>query len=255
MELYEVLGLLAAATAAGWVDAVVGGGGVLLIPVLLLAFPQYSPAVALGTNKIAAVMGTATAAYMYQRRTELDRSVLLPAAGLAVPFGALGALSASSVPTTYFRPVIMGLLITVALFVAFRPSFGVQQRTILVTARRRNTAILVAGVGIGFYDGVFGPGVGTFLIISFTTLLATQFLESAAMAKVINASSNLGALAVFAWQGNVLWALGLGMAVGNIAGAMIGSRTAMKRGSGFVRIVLVLVVTGMVAKMAFDQFA
>lgn len=110
----------------------------------------------------------------------------------------------------------MGLLITVALFVAFRPSFGVQKSDIVVTPRRRNAAILIAGVGIGFYDGVFGPGVGTFLIISFTTLLATQFLESAAMAKVINASSNLGALAVFAWQGNVLWALGLGMAVGNI---------------------------------------
>lgn len=110
----------------------------------------------------------------------------------------------------------MGLLITVALFVAFRPGFGVQQRNVVVTPRRRTAAILVAGVGIGFYDGVFGPGVGTFLIISFTTLLATRFLESAAMAKVINASSNLGALAVFAWQGNVLWALGLGMAVGNI---------------------------------------
>ncbi|WP_309031539.1 sulfite exporter TauE/SafE family protein [Streptomyces alfalfae] len=255
MDLYEVLGLLLAATAAGWVDAVVGGGGVLLIPVLLLTFPQYPPATALGTNKIAAVMGTATAAYMYQRRTRLDRSVLLPAAALAVPFGALGALSAASVPTGYFRPVIMALLVAVALFVAFKPSFGVQRTETVVTRRRRVTAILLAGVGIGFYDGVFGPGVGTFLIISFTTLLATQFLESAAMAKVINASSNLGALAVFAWQGNVLWAIGLGMAVGNITGAMIGSRTAMKKGSGFVRIVLVLVVTGMVIKMGFDQFA
>ncbi|WP_330289929.1 sulfite exporter TauE/SafE family protein [Streptomyces sp. NBC_00576] len=255
MDLFEVLGLLLAATAAGWVDAVVGGGGVLLIPVLLLSFPQYAPATALGTNKIAAVMGTATAAYMYQRRTRLDRSVLVPAAALAVPFGALGALSAASVPTGYFRPVIMALLISVALFVAFRPSFGVQQTERIVTRRRRIGTILLAGVVIGFYDGVFGPGVGTFLIISFTTLLATQFLESAAMAKVINASSNLGALAVFAWQGNVLWAIGLGMAVGNITGAMIGSRTAMKKGSGFVRIVLVLVVTAMVIKMGFDQFA
>ncbi|MEZ3179647.1 TSUP family transporter [Streptomyces pimonensis] len=255
MDLYEVVGLLVAATAAGWVDAVVGGGGVLLIPVLLLSFPQHPPAMALGTNKIAAVMGTATAAYMYQRRTRLDRSILVPAAVLAVPFGALGALSAASVPTDYFRPVIMALLVSVALFVAFRPSFGVQRTDMVVTRGRRVTAILLAGVGIGFYDGVFGPGVGTFLIISFTTLLATQFLESAAMAKVINASSNLGALAVFAWQGNVLWAIGLGMAVGNITGAMIGSRTAMKKGSGFVRIVLVLVVTGMVVKMGIDQFA
>jgi uncharacterized protein len=254
VDLLEVLGLLIAATAAGWVDAVVGGGGVLLIPVLLLAFPQYPPATALGTNKIAAVMGTATAAYMYQRRTRLDRSILVPAAVLAIPFGALGALSAASVPTNYFRPVIMALLVSVALFVAFKPSFGMQQMEIAVTRRRRIGVILLAGAVIGFYDGVFGPGVGTFLIISFTTLLATQFLESAAMAKVINASSNLGALAVFAWQGNVLWAIGLGMAVGNITGAMIGSHTALKKGSGFVRIVLVLVVTGMVIKLGFDQF-
>ncbi len=254
MDLYEVLGLLAAATAAGWVDAVVGGGGVLLIPVLLLAFPTYSPAVALGTNKIAAVMGTATAAYMYQRRTKLDRKVLLPAAGLAIPFGALGALSASSVPTSYFRPVIMGLLISVALFVAFRPSFGVQQRDVVVTPRRRTAAILIAGVGIGFYDGVFGPGVGTFLIISFTTLLATQFLESAAMAKVINASSNLGALAVFAGRATCCglsawgWPWGTSrsddrLAYGDEEGVRIRQDRAGPRGHR------------MVAKMAFDQFA
>lgn len=255
MDLFEVLGLLVAATAAGWVDAVVGGGGVLLIPVLLLSFPQFPPATALGTNKIAAVMGTATAAYMYQRRAKLDRSILLPAAALAVPFGALGAISATSFPAQYFRPVIMVLLVSVALFVAFKPNFGVQRTDTLVTRQRRITAILLAGVGIGFYDGLFGPGVGTFLIISFTVLLATQFLESAAMAKVINASSNLGALAVFAWQGNVLWLIGLGMAVGNITGALLGSRTALKRGSGFVRVVLVLVVTAMVIKLGFDQFA
>ncbi|WP_371578789.1 TSUP family transporter [Streptomyces sp. NBC_01314] len=255
MDVIDVLGLLLAATAAGWVDAVVGGGGVLLIPVLLLTFPQAPPATALGTNKVAAVMGTATAAYMYQRRTRLDRSILLPAAALAVPSSALGALFAANVPTGLFRPAVMALLVGVALLVAVKPSFGVRHPEAAVTRRRRIAAVLLAGVGIGFYDGVFGPGVGTFLIISFTTLLATQFLESAAMAKVVNASSNLGALAVFAWQGNVLWALGLGMAVGNIAGAVLGSRTALKRGSGFVRVVLVVVVVGMVTKMAFDQFA
>lgn len=255
MDWYDVAGLLLAAGAAGWVDAVVGGGGVLLIPVLLLTFPQFPPATALGTNKIAAIMGTTTAAVMYARRTELDRSVVLPAAGLAVPSAALGALSAASVPTHWFRPVIMVLLVSVALFVAFRPDFGVQSLQSATSTRRRMGVIAVAGCGIGFYDGLFGPGVGTFLIILFTSLLAKQFLESAAMAKVVNAGSNLGALAVFALQGNVLWALGLGMAVGNITGALLGSRMALKKGSGFVRTVLVLVVTGMVVKMAFDQFA
>ncbi|MEI5524705.1 TSUP family transporter [Streptomyces brasiliscabiei] len=255
MDVFDVLALLLAATAAGWVDAVVGGGGLLLIPVLLLTFPQQAPATALGTNKVAAVMGTAAAAHLYQRRVRLDRSILLPAAALAAPAGALGALFAANVPAGYFRPVVMALLVGVALLVAVRPSFGVRHTETAVTRRRRITAVLLAGGGIGFYDGVFGPGVGTFLIITFTTLLATQFLESAAMAKVVNASSNLGALTVFAWQGNVLWALGAGMAVGNVIGAVLGSRTALKRGSGFVRAVLVVVVVGMVTKLAFDQFA
>ncbi|WP_079194165.1 TSUP family transporter [Streptomyces sp. CB02923] len=255
MDFIDVIGLLTAAVAAGWVDAVVGGGAVLLIPVLLLSFPHLPPATALGTNKVAAITGTATAAVMYARRTTLDRKILVPAAACAVPAGSLGALSAATFPTAYFRPVIMILLISVALFVALRPNFGTQPPAREVTRRRRVVAVLLGGCVVGFYDGLFGPGVGTFLIISFTTLLATQFLESAAMSKVINASSNLGALLVFAFQGNVLWALGLGMAVGNVTGAMIGSRMAMKKGSGFVRTVLVLVVTGMVTKMAFDQFA
>ncbi|WP_216587242.1 TSUP family transporter [Streptomyces brasiliscabiei] len=177
------------------------------------------------------------------------------AAALAVPAGALGALFAANVPAGYFRPVVMALLVGVALLVAVKPSFGVRYTETAVTRRRRITAVLLVGGGIGFCDGVFGPGVGTFLIITFTTLPATQFLESAAMAKVVNASSNLGALTVFAWQGNVLRVLGAGMAVGNVIGVVLGSRTALKRGSGFVRAVLVVVVVGMVTKPAFDQFA
>ncbi|MFE6162205.1 TSUP family transporter [Streptomyces sp. NPDC056486] len=245
---------MAVAGAAGWVDAVVGGGGLLLIPTLLLAFPQLSPAVALGTNKLTAVTGTAVAAVTFARRTKLDRSVALSAGLLALPSAGLGALSASQLPTAWFRPVIMALLVGVAVFVALRPTFGAVEGAEAVTRRRRLLAIAVAGCGIGFYDGVFGPGTGTFLILVFTGLLSLEFVQSSALAKIVNVGTNLGALCVFALQGQVLWLLGACMAVCNIAGAALGARTALKRGSGFVRAVLIVAVTGMVVKLAIDQF-
>ncbi|QPP05841.1 TSUP family transporter [Streptomyces bathyalis] len=254
MDVLGTAGLLSAALAAGWVDAVVGGGGLLLIPALLLSFPQLPPSAALGTNKLAAITGTTVAAVTFARRTKLDRSVALPAAALAVPAAGFGAVSASSVPADWFRPVVMALLVSVAVFVALRPRFGAAEGRDAVSRRRRMAVIALAGCGIGFYDGLFGPGTGTFLIMAFTSVLSLEFLQSSALAKVVNVGTNLGALTVFAVQGDVLWLLGAGMAVCNIAGASLGARTALRRGSGFVRTVLLVTVTGMVVKLCFDQF-
>ncbi|MFJ8011109.1 TSUP family transporter [Streptomyces sp. NPDC096339] len=254
MDVIDVGGLLAVAAGAGWVDAVVGGGGLILIPALLLAFPSLPPAVALGTNKATAIAGTTVAAVTYARRTKLPHSVALPAALLAVPAAGFGALSASMVPKDWFRPVVMALLVAVAVFVAMRPRFGAVEGEGMVGRRRRILVIAFAGCGIGFYDGVFGPGTGTFLILTFTGLLSLEFLQSSALAKVVNVGTNLGALCVFAAQGQVLWTLAAGMAVCNIAGAALGARTALTRGSGFVRAVLLVAVAGMVVKLAFDQF-
>ncbi|MGA5559230.1 TSUP family transporter [Streptomyces lavendulocolor] len=255
MDAIGVAGLLSAAAAAGWVDAVVGGGGLVLIPALMVAFPHLPPATALGTNKLTAISGTTVAAVTYARRTKLDRSIALPAAGLAVPAAGFGALSASQLPADWFRPVIMALLIAVAVFVTTRPSFGaLQEHGDVISRRRRLFVVAFAGCGIGFYDGVFGPGTGTFLIMAFTSLLSMEFLQSSALAKVVNVGTNLGALVVFAAQGQVLWLLGAGMAVCNIVGARLGAKTALRRGSGFVRTVLLVVVMVMVLKLAIDQF-
>lgn len=253
MDHLSIVSLLVAAAGAGWVDAVVGGGGLLLIPALLLAFPQLPPATALGTNKLAAISGTTTAAVTYLRRTKIDRRMALIAGGLAVVSAGTGAACAAGVPTRYFRPVIMAMLVAVAVFVAVRPRFGTAEDGRLVTPARRAAAIGIAGIGIGFYDGVFGPGTGTFLILTFTALLSMSFVQSSAMAKVINAGTNLGALVVFAHGGHVMWILGAGMAAANILGARIGSTMALRRGSGFVRAVLITVVTVMVVKLGYDQ--
>ncbi|AVT28452.1 MULTISPECIES: TSUP family transporter [unclassified Plantactinospora] len=254
MDFADLALLLLVAAAAGWVDAVVGGGGLLQIPALMLAMPNLPVAAALGTNKLAAITGTTTAAITFARRTKLDWRFLSGAAGLAVVCSGLGALSASEVPVGYFRPVVMVMLLLVAVFVVTRPQFGTVQQDAVVTRMRRLAALLLAGVVIGFYDGVLGPGTGTFLIFAFIGLLQQDFVHGSAMAKVVNAGTNLGALLVFAAQGHVVWLVGLAMAVLNILGARLGAATALKRGSGFVRVVLLVVVTAMVGKLALDQW-
>lgn len=238
------------AIAAGWVDAVVGGGGLILLPALLLAFPGLSPATAIGTNKVAAIAGTSLAAASYARRITIDWKTLAPTAAIAAASSGLGALAATKVPTGLFRPVMILLLLLVLAFVVLRPSFGAVTRERAVTRRRRIAVFLLAGMVIGWYDGVFGPGTGLFLIISFTALLGMDFVASSAMAKIVNVGTNLGALVVFSIGDHVLWQVGLVMAGANMLGARLGARTALRRGAGFVRAVLVVAVVGMVMRLA-----
>lgn len=252
VELQNILLLLAVAIAAGWVDAVVGGGGLILLPAIMLGFPNLSPATAIGTNKLAAIAGTSSAAFSYARRTKIDWRTTLPAAAVAAAFSGLGALTASSIPPGLFRPVTMLLLLLVLAFVVLRPSFGTITEEREVQRMRRIAAMLLAGVVIGFYDGAFGPGTGTFLIITFTALLSMDFVASSAMAKFVNVGTNLGALVVFSLNGHILWQLGLAMAVFNVIGARLGARTALRRGATFVRVVLVVAVVGMVLRLAFQ---
>lgn len=246
----DVALLIVAAATAGWVDAVVGGGGLVMIPAMLIAFPNLAPATALGTNKLAAICGTASAAWTYSRKVGIDVRRYLPVFCSAVVFSALGAFVASRLPTEVFTPIVLVLLVAVGLFVAFNPGFGVgtgvEKSRVSVIA-----GLVIAGVVIAFYDGIMGPGTGTFLIISLTALVGTGFLESSAVAKVINTGTNLGALTVFAFAGNVLWLLGLALAVANIAGAQIGARMAIGRGSAFVRWALLVVVVVMVARLGY----
>ncbi|MFI7576942.1 sulfite exporter TauE/SafE family protein [Micromonospora sp. NPDC049497] len=255
MDPFSLTTLLAAAALAGWVDAVVGGGGLLLLPALLVAAPGLPVATALGTNKLAAIAGTSTAAVTFARRTKLDWAVAGPSAGLAVCCAGLGAALAGAVPASAYRPVVLVVLVTVALFVVLRPRLGVVALPHRRTRVRVVAVVAVAGVGIALYDGLIGPGTGTFLVVAFTALVGADFVQGSAMAKVVNAGTNLGALVVFAATGHVWWLLGAAMAVCNIAGAVLGARMALRRGAGFVRVVLLVVVFALVAKLGYDQWA
>ncbi|QII06258.1 TSUP family transporter [Rhodococcoides fascians A25f] len=246
--------LMLAATAAGWVDAVVGGGGLILLPAILLVAPHMTQQAALATNKATAVFGTVAAVVTFARKVSLNWTVLVPAGVLAAVTSAAGAAAVSLIDRELFIPIIMVVLVGVAVLVTCRPTIG---RTVASSPPTHRKVLIVVGLaaaGIGFYDGILGPGTGTFLIIVFATMLGTEFVRSAAMAKVINVGSNVGALAFFAATGSVYWQLGAAMAVCNVFGAVVGSRTAVARGAGFVRIVLLVVVVGMVLRLGWQQF-
>ncbi|TDD27866.1 sulfite exporter TauE/SafE family protein [Actinomadura sp. KC06] len=253
MQVEHVLLLLVAAVAAGWVDAVVGGGGLIQLPALLLVNPGQPVATALATNKLGSIMGVSSAAVVYARKAKPDRPVALAAAGIAVCCAAGGALCAAAISSDVLKPVIMVVLLVVAAVVVLKPDLGRVPEPVLRTRRRVAAAVLVPGVAIAFYDGLVGPGTGTFLVVAFTVLLGMDFVNASATAKIINAGTNLGALAVFAVQGHVLWTIGIAMGVCNIVGAQIGTRMAINRGAGFVRAVLLCVVTALVVKLGFEQ--
>ncbi|AZS87467.1 sulfite exporter TauE/SafE family protein [Streptomyces griseoviridis] len=247
--------LCVAALAAGWIDAVVGGGGLLLLPALLLGLPAGTPAAyALGTNKAVAIVGTSAAAVTYARRAPVDVRTAVRIGLAALAGSSAGAFFAAGMSTEVLKPVIMVVLLAVAAFVILRPSFGTAPATGPAGPRRILAAIGLAGIGIGFYDGLVGPGTGTFLVLALTAVLHLDLVAASATAKIVNCCTNAGALATFALQGTVLWQLACVMAVFNLAGGTLGARTALKQGSGFVRIVLLTVVFALVTNLAYEQW-
>jgi uncharacterized membrane protein YfcA len=199
------------------------------------------------------VCGTSTAAVTYLRRTRVDWRVLGPTVALAFGFSALGAVLAGAVPADVYRPAVIAVLATVAVVVIARPGLGTLVHEHRRTPARLIATVLLAGCGIALYDGMIGPGTGTFLILAFTALLGVDFLHGSAMAKAVNVATNLGALCVFALGGHVMWLLGAAMAVCNMAGARLGARLALRRGSRFIRVVLLVVVFALLAKLTWDQ--
>jgi uncharacterized membrane protein YfcA len=239
---------------------VVGGGGLLQLPALLVGLSHVPPMYVLGTNKAVAVVGTTAAAVTYTRQIPVDvrTAVRIGIAGIG---GSLaGASFAAGIDSAVLRPLIMVVLLGVLAFVLVRPAFGTapasgrHRRPVRVGRGRLLAAILAAGVGIGFYDGLMGPGTGTFLVIALAAILHLNLVTASATTKVVNVCTNLGALVTFSLQGAVLWQLAAPMAVFNLAGGMAGARMALTRGSGFVRGVLVAVVLSLLCKLTYDQW-
>jgi len=242
--------VILAAFAAGWIDAVVGGGGLLQLPVLLL-IPGIAPVQALATNKLASVFGTATSSVTYYRRAKPDIRTALPMALIALLGSFGGAAVATVLPSAAFKPIIVIALLAVAIFTVFRPELGAATK-LRFSGRRHHITAGAAGAVIGFYDGMIGPGTGTFLVITLVALMGYDFLQASAKAKIVNLATNAGALLLFIPHGSVLWLLGGILAVANVAGSYLGSRMAISRGTKFIRVVFLIVVVALIAKLGVD---
>ena len=247
----DLLLLCAFAALAGALDAVVGGGGLVQLPALLVVLPQVPVVSLLGTNKLAAVVGTASAAVAYNRRIAVDRATAAWMAGCAFVGSGAGALVATQVGSDVLKPVVLVALVGVLVYTLRTPSLG-EVELLRMRASHQRAVAVVGGAGIGFYDGFVGPGTGSFLVFLLVGAVGLSFLHASATAKVVNTATNLAALALFAAAGHVLWGLGAAMAVSNLAGSQVGTRLAIRRGSAWVRRVFVVVVSALVLRLAYD---
>lgn len=251
-ELSTLVVLCLAALCAGWIDAVSGGGGLIQLPVLLLVLPPTATLGALGTNKLSSLVGTSAAAVTYNRKAVSDVRTAIPMATSAFVGAGLGAVLASRIPPDAFRPIVFVLLVVVWVYTLVQPAFGGAERLRWRGERRHIVTATALGAAIGVYDGALGPGTGSFLVFVLVGLLGYAFLRASAVAKIVNVGTNLAALIVFGIGGHVLWGLGAVMAVANLVGGVVGARTAVARGSQFVRVVFLVVVGLLILRLGWS---
>jgi hypothetical protein len=249
LTVLALLGL--AAAAAGFVDAVVGGGGLIQLPALLLGLPNAAPVQVLATNKLSSIFGTTMASTTYYRRVRPDPRTFVPLMIAAFVGSASGAAVASHFPSSVFEPIVLVALILVGAWVLFRPSLG-EVTELRFAGHHHTIAAIALGLVVGFYDGALGPGTGSFFVIGLVGLLGYNFLEASAKARIANVATNAAALVVFIPQGAVIWHVGLVMAGCNLIGGWLGARVAVSRGTRFVRIFFIVVVSGFIVRIGGD---
>lgn len=249
--LWTILLIAVLAFVAGFMDAIVGGGGLIQVPALLLAFPAIPLPVLFGTNKIAALAGTLTATFKYARRIRFDVPVLLVIAACCFASSFTGARLISHLDSNKLKPFILLVLIAIAIYTVFNKNLGALKSKDLTRKKQMLYGGLI-GLAVGFYDGFFGPGTGSFFILGFVVILGFEFVKASAYAKVVNCVTNLSALIVFISKGYFILPLAIVMTIFNMTGSYIGSHLALKKGNGFVRIMFLIIVTIMICRFGYD---
>jgi hypothetical protein len=239
---------------AGFIDAVVGGGGLIQLPAILILMPGVPFPTLLGTNKFASMFGTTMAVYRYTRHVAVDWSTVVPATIAAFVCAFLGSRVVSLLNPALLRPLVLVLLIAVAIYVFVVKELGLIHQPKHARLKARWLGILV-GAALGFYDGFFGPGTGSFLIFAFVGIFGFDFLSASASAKVVNLATNVASVIYFAATDQLLYGLGFAMALCSVIGATLGSHLAIAKGSKFVRIFFLLIVGALIAKLAHTMFA
>lgn len=250
-----LVGLVLAAFVAGWVDAVVGGGGLIQLPSLLIGLPSETPvATVSGTNKFSSAWGTGMATATYLRRVPVHWGSALPLMGCAWLGSTAGAQLVKLLPRQAFTPIVLVALVIVGTYTVRRPQLGLQQQ-LRHSGAAHTLRLALIGLVIGAYDGFIGPGTGTFFVIALVAVLGYGFLEASALTKLANLTTNVAAITVLGLSGHILWGLGGAMAAANLTGGFLGARMAIRRGSAFVRRVFLLVVALLALKLGWDSLA
>ncbi len=253
MEMEVIITLIFIAFFAGAIDAAVGGGGLIQIPALMGALPHTSTATIFGTNKLASICGTASAAFSYLRQVKLEWKLLAVVAITACMSSFGGAACVSMIPQEVLKPFVLFMLIVIAIYTLIKKQFGQHH----VQQQLTTKMLILAGIGgltIGFYDGIFGPGTGSFFIFFFIKYLKFDFLHASALSKIGNFMTNFAALSFFVPTGHILLSLGLMMAVVNVCGSLVGVKMALKYGSGFIRILFLILVSILICRLAYQMF-
>ena len=253
MSIEVALFLAIASGFAGFVDAMAGGGGLIQLPALIVGLPNKELPLILGTNKVPSIFGTAAAARNYFKNIKPDIPLTLSMMGPAFIGSMGGASLAAAVPKDFFKPFIVFLLVAVAIYTWLKPELGMNEN-LKYTHKKRLAIVALIGLLIGFYDGIFGPGTGTFLVFFLVSGIGYAFLKASGTAKLVNISTNAGAILSFQLTGHIWWQLGLLLAFANVTGAIIGSRLAIKGGSPLVRKVFLAVTFLLIARVAWDTF-
>ena len=245
--------ILIAAFSAGFVDAIAGGGGLIQLPALLISFPDREVAEVAGTNKLGSIFGTSAAALNYRRNIKTDPKLLLAMVLPAFIGSGSGSLLATQISTEQLKVAIVVMLVAVFVYTLARPDLG-KVEVLKGAAKRQRTVGAVAGLTIGFYDGFIGPGTGTLLMIVLVAALGFAFVGASAIAKVVNVATNFASILVFGISGSIMWVVGLAVGICNLAGGIIGSRVAIRRGSDFVRKFYLVVTFALIVRVLFDLF-
>jgi len=250
----EVLIFLAIASGfAGFIDAMAGGGGLIQLPALIIGLPNKELPLILGTNKVPSIFGTSAAARNYFKNLKPDIPLTITMMVPAFIGSMAGAAFAASVPKEFFKPFIVLLLTSVAIYTWRKPDLGMSEN-LKFTNQKRLFLVALIGLLIGFYDGIFGPGTGTFLVFFLVSGIGYAFLKASGTAKLVNIATNAGAILSFQITGHIWWQLGLLLAIANVSGAILGSRLAIKGGSPLVRKVFLAVTFLLITRVAWDTF-
>ncbi|MEI6185027.1 MAG: TSUP family transporter [Bacteroidota bacterium] len=252
---YTTLAILCiAAFTAGFVDAIVGGGGLIQLPIALVLLPSFPVASVVGSLKIPSFSGTAFAAVQYIKKVKLQWKLLLMMMLLATISAYAGSSLLTVVHNDFMKPILLVVLSLVAVYTYTKKNFGQHISKELSNGRRIFYAIIISII-IGFYDGFIGPGTGSFLILAFITIIGIDFLNASANAKMVNLATNAGSIALFLIKGTIIWSVAIPMAICNALGGIAGAKLAIHKGNKFIRIFFLIVVIGTMIKFAYDVFS